>query len=587
MGQIVRRQRWLIGLVALAAGFAATTPAIAAADLVDVIVLGASSDDAADAVHAAGGDVRVDLPYLGGVAASVTSAGHAGLAERGDLLVALDEQLTVASLEPAPEPEDDEELAELAGLIAAVSADTQLQAVSPPGHWDPTSGEGIGVALLDTGVADLPEFAGRLFHGPDLSGDGDHLDHNGHGTFMAGLIAADGRARDSATPQFGIAPGAHIVSVKLSGRDGATSLSRVLEGIGWVITNQDDHGIRVVNLSLGVRMNRAPQADPLAVAVEAAWRSGLTVVTASGNDGTGVVTSPGRSPIALTVGATDTAGTATTADDHVPAWSGSGKVAGVERPDVVAPGTSVVSLRAPGSAVETDNPAGHVGDFQMRGTGTSMATAITSGAVAVLAETRPLASPDEFKGALASTAVPVAGSVAGTIDLAAADAAEADPSWIQGRGNGAKAMPWGGTDAQHPQVRWERARWLDGEWQRARWLDEDWTRARWLDDEWARARWLDDEWARARWLQDEWTRARWLDADWARARWLDSAWERARWLEVSYERARWLDAAWQRARWLDVDFSRARWLSFEGADLTMASRVDAPATFDPARTARR
>ncbi|MEX1163588.1 MAG: S8 family serine peptidase [Nitriliruptor sp.] len=581
MGQIMRRQRWLIALIALAAGFAASAPALAAGDLVDVIVLGASSDDAADAVHAAGGDVRVDLPYLGGVAASVAPAAYAGLAERGDLMVAPDEQLTVAALEPAPEPEPDPELAD---LIDLVTSDSQLGAVSPPGHWSPASGDGVGVALLDTGVADLPEFEDRLIHALDLSGEGDGLDNNGHGTFMAGLIAADGSAGDEAEPQFGIAPGAHIVSVKLSGRDGSTSLSRVLEGIGWVIDNQDEHGIRVVNLSLGVQMNRAPQADPLAIAVEAAWRSGLTVVTASGNNGAGVVTSPGRSALVLTVGATDTAGTATTTDDTVPDFSGSGKVAGVERPDVVAPGTSVVSLRAPGSKIEQDFPEGHVGEQQMRGTGTSMSTAIAAGAVAVLAENRPFASPDELKGALTSTAVPVTGSNAGAIDLAAADIAEADPDWVQGRGNGAAGVPW---DRDGVETRWQRARWLDGGWERARWLDEDWARARWLDEDWARARWLDDSWERARWLEDEWARARWLDEGWARARWLDDSWERARWLEVSYARARWLDASWQRARWLNVDFSRARWLSFEGPDLTLASTVDAPATFDPARTARR
>ncbi|MEX0836156.1 MAG: hypothetical protein WD010_08700, partial [Nitriliruptor sp.] len=138
MGQIMRRQRWLIALIALAAGFAASAPALAAGDLVDVIVLGASSDDAADAVHAAGGDVRVDLPYLGGVAASVAPAAYAGLAERGDLMVAPDEQLTVAALEPDlepdPEPEPDPELV---ALIDFVTSDSQLGAVSPPGHWSP------------------------------------------------------------------------------------------------------------------------------------------------------------------------------------------------------------------------------------------------------------------------------------------------------------------------------------------------------------------------------------------------------------------------------------------------------------------
>jgi serine protease AprX len=559
------------GAIALAG--AGLGPATAAADAdVEVVVTAASAEAAARAVDRVGGEIRTELDYLGGVAATLPGSAVAGLDARPGVSVTFDDVVEVASTDLADPPS--------AIGPADVGGQEQLAALSLPEHWTPDSGAGVGVALLDTGVADLPELEGRVVRGPDLSGDGDGIDRHGHGTFMAGLIAADGRVRDAVEPRFGVAPGAHIVSVKLAGRDGRTTMSRVLEGIGWAITNQDEHGIRVLNLSLGVPMDRAPQADPLALAVDAAWASGLTVVTASGNE-PGRVTSPGRSNWVLTVGASDTAGTVDTADDTVASWSGSGKVTGTDRPDVLAPGVSTISLRVPGSAIDDDHPEARVGDHHFRGSGTSMSTALVAGAAAVLTEWRPFATPDDVKGAIASTTRPVAGSRAGALDLAAADAAEADAGWRQRHpipgpaAGGRKAMPWDRADAPPSSVTWERVRWLDDQWQRVRWLDGRWQRVRWLEDDWARVRWLEDGWARVRWLDGAWQRVRWLDGEWQRVRWLDADLARVRWLDTHLTRVRWLDGDWARVRWLQVAGAA------DGA-------VESPATFDvvegPART---
>lgn len=217
-------------------------------------------------------------------------------------------------------------------LIGAVTAElTASKPAALQGHRDVE----VGVALVDTGVAELPELAGRVVHGPDLSAEGDGLDRYGHGTFMAGLIAAAPNG-DPAAP-IGVAPGAYIVSVKVAGEDGAATLSRWMEAIGWVVVNQDDHGIRALNLSVAVTMPMAWQADPQSAAVQAAWSSGITVVAAAGNDGEGIVTSPGRDPWVLTVGASDPNGTTDVADDTVAEWSGRGRVGPVDKPDVLAP----------------------------------------------------------------------------------------------------------------------------------------------------------------------------------------------------------------------------------------------------------
>lgn len=568
MGRSVRLRRWSVGLlltalVAASGGVASATPGAA----LDVVVRATDRAAAAAAVEGVGGQVTTDLPYLGGVVATLDAAAVDRLRARDDLQVTLDERLELAATDLVV---DDRAVGP-----QAVADQPQLAALNLPEHWTPASGFGVGVALLDTGVADVPELAGRLVRGPDLSGDGDGLDHHGHGTFMAGLIAGDGRVSGGTAPRFGVAPGAHVVSVKLAGRDGITSLSRVLEGVGWAIANQDEHAIRVLNLSLGVPTKRSPQADPLAAAVEAAWAAGLTVVTAAGNEGPGTVTSPGRDPWVVTVGATDTSTSPVTVAD----WSGSGKVVGHDKPQVLAPGVSVVSLRAPGSAVEQDHPEAHVDERYLRGSGTSMSTALVSGAVAVLAELRPFAAPDDLKGALASTATGVAGSKGGAVDLAAADAAEPDRAWRQrhaigfdGLGGRAKAgMPWDRAGAPDVGERWQRARWMDGEWQRARWMDGEWQRARWMRHDWQRARWMDAEWQRARWMDD----------GWARARWMDGAWQRARWMDQSFARARWMDANFTRARWMTDDWARARWMT---QDWSGEPAVTAPATWGEATT---
>ena len=258
----------------------------------------------------------------------------------------------------------------------------------------------------------------RLVRGPDLSGERDGVDRFGHGTFMAGLIAGDGTASSrGATRHVGAAPGATVVSVKVAGADGSTTLSRMIAGIGWVIMHEDDYDIGVLNLSFGADTNLPYIANPLSGAVEAAWASGLTVVTSAGNAGAGSVSSPGDDPWVITVGSSDSSGTNTTADDSLATFSGRKRFGGYSKPDVVAPGVSVVSLRAPGSAIDAANPSARLGDAYFKGSGTSMSTAIVSGAAAVLVEHHPNANPDDVKGALVDGGIAVKGSSAPGISV--------------------------------------------------------------------------------------------------------------------------------------------------------------------------
>ena len=407
--------------------------------------------------------------------------------------------------------------------------DVQRAALGLPADWDATAGDGVGVALVDTGVADSAQLAGRLFRGPDFSGEGDGVDHYGHGTFMAGLIAGH---------DTGVAPGATVVSIKVAGADGSTSLSKVIASIGWAVVHEDDMQLGVLSLSLGVDVPLPYQKDPLSGAVEAAWLSGLTVVVAAGNEGPGTVTSPGRDPFVVTVGATDNHGTASVADDTVAPWSGSqsaDKKKDAAKPEVVAPGTSVVSLRAPGSTIDRENPSARIGDDQFRGSGTSMSTALTAGTAAVLLERHPEASPDEVKGAMVDGARTMTGG-ASALDLAGADHATADPNWVQ---------DWKTFDGlPNGHAPWPGGVWVGSRWTSTRWSSTRWSSTRWSSTRWSSTRWSSTRWSSTRWSGSRWTSTRWSDAEWASTRWSSTRWSEEAWASTRWSSTRWSDAFW-------------------------------------------
>ena len=482
---------------------------------VPVIVMAGSVEAANHAVLRHGGLVEGELPLIGAVSARVQPESVAAIERSTGVAVTPDETITLSA--------DD--------FAGTQSRSVQLEALNVGPGWAPNAGAGVGVALIDTGVAQTADLSGRVVLGPDLSGEADGTDRYGHGTFMAGLIAGDGSASTDETVHYGTAPGAHIVSVKVAGRDGATSLSKVLEGIGWAVNNRKHHSIGVLSLSLGVVTPRSPQADPLSAAVEAAWASGLVVVAASGNEGSGTVTSPGRDPWVITVGASDTNGTVTTTDDTVPAWSGSGKVTSVRKPELLAPGNSVVSLRAPGSLVDETYPEARVGDAYFRGSGTSMAAASAAGAAAILLQHHPEATPDDVKGALIAAGDPMKGTTAKAIDISGADAAHANPDWLQRHPVAAKGL---GGQLKGNEMPWAGFRWAGDTWRPVRWVDGEWVGFRWADEQWAGFRWADERWAGFRWADEQWVGFRWADEQWAGFRWADERWAGFRWAQAMW-----------------------------------------------------
>jgi serine protease AprX len=310
----------------------------------------------------------------------------------------------------------------------------------------PVTGQGVAVALLDSGTAQVPglDSAGKVTYGPDLSIEANGVltdrDTFGHGTHLAGIIAGRDAAKLnpqtlptlSPSTQLGVAPDASLLSIKLATTDGSTDVSQIIAALNWVTehqSNADGSRVRVVNLSFGTNSVQPYQLDPLAAAAENAWKHGLVVVVSGGNEGpqAGHLTDPAIDPYVLAVGASDGRNTpAGWTAPTVASFSSGGSAS--RHVDVLAPGRSIVSLRDPGSFVDTNNPQGRVaGDTTgrlFRGSGTSQAAAVASGAAALLLQAYPELTPDQVKAALVSTATPVAASPqyagSGQINIAAA-----------------------------------------------------------------------------------------------------------------------------------------------------------------------
>ena len=312
------------------------------------------------------------------------------------------------------------------------SMSSVTQAIGAQAAWaSGITGKGVDVAVLDTGVTPVPglDAPGKVVNGPDVSFDSPSptmrsVDAFGHGTFMASLIAGRDDAATSnssgcttcltssgysdTTKFVGVAPDARIVNVKVGAADGAADVSQVIAAIDWVTQHAHDPGvnIRVLNLSFGTNATQAYGVDPLAYAAEQAWFHGVVVVAAAGNDGMGPdpitgallpLADPAYDPNVLAAGAVDLS------TNTVPAFAQHGTI--VRTVDLVAPGTHILGLRVPGSYIDSlAGNNGQVGTRFQRGSGTSEATAITSGVVALLAQRYPAATPDQLRSLIDGTA---------------------------------------------------------------------------------------------------------------------------------------------------------------------------------------
>ena len=295
-------------------------------------------------------------------------------------------------------------------------------------------GTGVAVAVIDSGVHgvdDLKDATGKnriLYNFDSLGGGSD--DQYGHGTHVAGIIGGSGK--DSTCPTCditirGIAPNVRILNFHALGQTGQGTDSSVINAINEAIRLKDQYNIRVMNLSLGRPVYESYTLDPLCQAVEAAWKAGIVVVVAAGNDGRtdysvlngyGTITAPGNDPYVITVGAMNTKGTPDRADDVMTSYSSKGPTAidHIVKPDLVAPGNRIVSLQT-GGYLQRTYPGNRPGVSYYQSTkstglsdkyfilsGTSMATAVVTGGAALVIQKNPTFTPDQVKALLMKTA---------------------------------------------------------------------------------------------------------------------------------------------------------------------------------------
>ena len=427
-----------------------------------------------------------------------------------------------------------------------------LSDVKPSAAGGP-DGSGVGVAVIDSGVATTTDLSdSRIVGWKDfVNNKKTPYDDAGHGTFVAGLIAGDGTASlplengGYATMQFrGVAPAANIIGIKVLDSTGQGRASAVMAGVLWAVAHKNDYGIRVINLSIGSNPVAPVQYDPIAQAVEFAWKHGITVVCAAGNEGEfgpGGILSPGNDPYVLTVGASDTRQTATVADDVMTYYSSIGPTLFDEfaKPDVVAPGNRVISMRMPGSYIDLNfpenlipvatyapsAPAGTQPGYLML-SGTSTSAPVAAGAVALMLSADPRLSPDDVKVRLMRTADPLPGASvyqegAGLIDV---DGALADRS--RARGYALSADLGNGTTILSDDVysAWDKQAWTKYGWTKFRWTKFRWTKFRWTGVAWTKFRWTKFRWTDVAWTKFRWTnyqadKFRWTEYDWTKFRW--------------------------------------------------------------------
>jgi serine protease AprX len=260
-------------------------------------------------------------------------------------------------------------------------------------------GKGVGIAVIDTGVSphyDLVKPRNRITGFKDLLANKEiPYDDDGHGTHVAGIIAGNGYTSCKYT---GTAPCADIVAIKALDDSGNGTESDILAALQWIVNNGQYYNIRVINLSLGIKVEPPYDDDPLIKGANAAVQYGYSVITAAGNNGPGkcTINSPGTSPLVITVGAADLSHAGEDGEIKVAPFSSRGPtLTGDMKPDLIAPGVDICSL-------DGKNPKGYAVQ-----SGTSMAAPVVSGAAACLYAMRPDLTPAQVKQILVRDALPL------------------------------------------------------------------------------------------------------------------------------------------------------------------------------------
>ena len=426
------------------------------------------------------------------------------------------------------------------------------------------TGKGIDVAVIDSGVSPVAglDAPGKVVYGPDVSLESQapnltNFDTYGHGTFMAGLIAGN----DADYTE--IAPDARIISLKVATADGGADVTQVIAAIDWAVEHAHDPGfnIRVISLSYGTNSTQAYGLDPLAYVVEQAWKKGIVVVAAAGNTGyqrgAGApgLADPAYDPFVLAVGASDPVGTMKVGDDDVASFSASSAGCGslCKNPDFVAPGAHLQGLRVANSYIDANHPEGLLDARFFRGSGTSEATAVAAGAVALVLQRFPNATPDMVKKYVVSTALKLGGfdsQAQGAGEMRLGEMFKKTPPAYQQKFTAATGA--GTLEAARGTDRISRdgvpltgerdifgtsidtkalaaleasgSSWSGGSWNGSSWSGSSWSGSSWSGSSWSGSSWSGSSWSGSSWSGSSWSGSSWSGSNWSGDVWASDTW---------------------------------------------------------------
>jgi serine protease AprX len=428
------------------------------------------------------------------------------------------------------------------------------------------TGQGVGIALIDTGVAAVPGLPrAQIVNGPDLSFESQdpdlrYVDTYGHGTHMAGIMVGN----DTATGTKGIAPAAKVTSIKVGTSNGAVDVSQMIAAIDWVVKNKNHdsaYPLRVINLSYGSGGQPVYWTDPLQFAVEKAWQNGIVVVAAAGNNGNGFgkLTNPASDQFVIAAGATTVGGTTSTSDDLLTTFTNLNDSKPI---DALAPGESIVSLRVPGSNIDASYSSARVGNTLFRGSGTSQAAAVVSATVALLFQHKPTATPDQVKAALKQGTWLPNGIAAQRgyklINVNTALARVSDTTTqgpLNSTGTGAIEGARGSSHVLSNGVALSGEKTVFGAWNSSTWAQKaaaktSWSGGAWMGVTIAGSGWNGTSWASKTWGSATWTHATWgggtgwTDPNWNGRFWSNGAWNAGTWTGRFWSSDDWSTGSW-------------------------------------------
>jgi serine protease AprX len=431
------------------------------------------------------------LGLVGGVATSVKVKDLEKLAEDPEISYVLAD----APVQPLDGPVDYDE------LKTTYDQTDRAHMVWNQGY----TGAGVGIAVIDSGVAPTADFAGRLVQVTMPGQPWSNNDVVGHGSLVAGVAAG------SATSGrfIGVAPGATIYALNVANPAGVNA-SDVIAALQWVFLNAHTYNIRVVNLSLGESIPSTYTQSVLDLAIERVWAAGIVVVVSSGNGGPGMIDfAPANDPLALSVGATDNRGTSSTSDDRLATFTSYGTtVAGHAKPEVLAPGRLIGSVLPDGTILDELAPAQNLlSDGYAKISGTSFSAPQVAGAAALLLQRHPDWSPDQVKGALVSQARTVTGTSLRSMNLELSFALASPAPANQGVAAlvcapGASCLPDNGTSTVASL--WNSGTWNSGTWNSGTWNSGTWNSGTWNSGTWNSGTWNSGTWNSASWNSAAW-----------------------------------------------------------------------------------